>query len=163
MAMRGNQNHELVFNIDHARSRDAIRWVHTRITTEHPTFFQGFFLNAARVGENNHVQIYTEGRQLRILGYRLRITPNICNILYRDALRVVTERAEDSSREIEFINMTGTRVATIQHVFDFPDDAFQSSLGTELMIEDVFCIEIINEQGPNSVIMTLTMDYPPIY
>ena len=164
MARRGNQvDHELIFNVDNARSRDAIRWTHSRIIERHPTFFQGFFLNATRVGDTNHVQMYTEDRQLRILGYRLQRDPNICNLLYRDGMRVVTERPEDAGREIEIYNMAGTLVSTIQHVFDFPDDAFQTSLVTELMIEDIFCIEIINEQGPNTVIMTLAMDYPPIY
>ena len=157
------QRADLIFNVDNARSRDAIRWVHNRIITEYPTYFQGFFLNATRIGNNHHVQIYTEDRQLRILGYQLRLNPFLCNTLYENAQNVVTNRDEAASREIEFINTTGIHVSTITHVFDFPDIAFRTSLGTELMVDEVFQTEIFNDQGPNTIIMTLALDYPPIY
>ena len=164
LARRGQINlNDLVFNVDNARSRDAIRWTHNQIRTEHPTFFQGFFMNATRVGDNRHVQIYTERRQSRILGYRIRITPDITNVLFENAQSAVDQRAADGGREIEYLNMEGTLVAIVTVVWDFPDDQFQASLGTELMIEEIYRIEIFNEEGPNTVIMTLALDYPPIY
>ena len=154
---------DLVFNVDNARSRDAIRWTHNQIRQDHPSFFQGFFLNATRIGNNNHVQIYTERRQLRILGYRIRVNPEITNRLYTDAQAAVNQRTADGGREIEYLNVQGTRIAIITVVWDFPEDAFQNSLGTELMVDDIYHIEIFNENGPNTIIMTLALDYPPIY
>ena len=138
---------DLVFNVDNARSRDPIRWTHNQIRNDHPTFFQGFFLNATRVGDNNHVQIYTERRQLRILGYRIRVTPEITNRLYNDAQAAVDQRPADGGREIEYLTMQGARAAIVTVVWDFPDNAFQNSLGTELMVEDVYRIEIFNENA----------------
>lgn len=158
-----NNLDELFFVIDTARSRDAIRWAHNRIRTEYPTFRQGFFLNAVRVGDHHHVQLYSEDRQLRILGYRLTRNPNLCNILYNEAQTVVNERAEGAGREIEIMDITGQVVSNIIAVNDFPANAFQQSLGTELMIDEVIKIEIHNDQAPNTIIMTLALDYWPIY
>ena len=163
MQANNPQRGDLIFNVDNARSRDAIRWVHTRILTEYPTYFQGFFLNATRIGENHHVQIYTEDRQLRILGYRLNRDPYICTLLYENAQAVVDNREDAASREIEFVNPAGTHISTIHHVFDFSNEAFRTSLGTELMVDEVFRTEIFNDQGPNTIIITLALDYPPIY
>ena len=154
---------DLVFNIDNARSRDPIRWTHNQIRREHPTFFQGFFINATRIGATHHVQIYTELRQWRILGYRLRVTHDLGNLLFENAQAAVEQRDADGGREIEYLNMEGTRIAIVTVVWDFPADAFRTSLGAELLVEEIYKIEIFNEEGPNTIIMTLALDYPPIY
>ena len=135
----------------------------SKIRADHPTFFQGFFVNATRIGATHHVQIYTELRQWRILGYRLRVTHDLGNLLFENAQTAVDQRDADGGREIEYLNLEGTRVAVVTVVWDFPDNAFQTSLGTELMVEEIYKIEIFNEQGPNTIIMTLAIDYPPIY
>ena len=131
--------------------------------TEHLTFHQGFFLNAARIGEHQHVQLYSEDRQLRLLGYQLRLNPSLCNTLYTDAQTVVDNRPAKQDVEIEIFNLAGQQVSSIIVVNDFPNNAFQQSLGTDLMIDEIIKIEILNEQGPNTIIMTLALDYWPIY
>ena len=139
-----------------------IRWAHNFIRRRQPpTFFQGLFFNARRVNDHSFVQVYTERRQQNILWRNINRDTNIIAHLFNNANATVPQ--EGVVNDIEFVNLQGQRVATALTIWDFPDNAFNQALGTEFMVDFIIKIEIENDQEPNSVIMTLVIDYTPVY
>ena len=152
----------LQFHLDNVHARDPIRWTHNRIRNHFPTFYQGLFLGANRIGPVHNVQFYTERRQHQMLGFRLNRNPFVINDIYRDANAVV-QSGEGDRQEIEFINATGQQTAHVLVEWDVPEHAFNQSLGADLRVEMIVKIDIINDGQPNTTIMTLAVDWPPIY
>ena len=148
-----------VFNVDDVNGRDAIIWVHRRMFTEYYQWPQSLFWE---VQDNQYVQIYTERRQQLILSYRLHRNPGLYRQIYTLAEAVVNERADRQDDQMEFVNQQGERVSFITVYWDFPADALSQAMGAELAVQEIVQTEIVRENGPNAIIMTLMVDYTPI-
>ena len=153
----------LQYHIDGIHARDPIRWVHNNIRNNFRTFYQGLFLGASRLGPAQHVQFYSERRQHQMLGFRLNRNPFLINDIFRDASAVVDSGNADARHEIDFVNATGQRTGQVLVEWDVGDNAFEQSLGADLRVDRIYKIEIMNPVQPNTIIMTLIVDFPPIY
>ena len=163
------EDNSVEFYIDNVRSRDVIRWAHNHILDFNRTFFQSLFFNVRRINEHSHLQLYvTERRQQQMLWVHINRNPAIITQLFNAATAVVQSDPDVNGHEIEFVNADGVMVANAVTCWEAPRDAFlpilgAQSLGAELQVVYIIKIEIVNNPLPNNVIMTVIIDYPPIY
>ena len=150
------------FHLPENEGRDAIIWTHDHLYEGFPRLRQSLFWTIAEA-RLNFVQIYTEERQRQILGHRLLQDPWRCTSIFNIARRLVDERGDNAGHEIEFVDGHGHTVNHVISYWDVPRDAFQEDLGAELIVYAIVCITIIRPGQDNRTIMTLAVDYPPIY
>ena len=164
--MTRNQNRrpqrppEAELYVDDQNAQEAVRYVHQRMFDQYRPYPQSLFWQAQ---PNRFVQLYTERRQQQHISHRLITNPNIYTDIYNNAEAVVNERQNRQDDQMEFLNMQGQRVAFITMYWDFQNDAFNQALGSEFRVLEIVQIEVIRENEPNMIIMTLVLDYPPIY
>ena len=142
--------------------RDAVIWTHEHLFDGFPRLRQSLFwtTNENRI---NFVQIYTGDRQRQMLGYRLLQNPRLCRLIFETANRLVDNRGDDVGEEIDFVDGLGRPAAHVISYWDLPHGAFNEDLGAELIVQAIVRITIVRPGQENRVIMTLAVDYPPIY
>ena len=143
--------------------RDAIIWTHDHLFEGFPRLRQSLFWTTNE-NQLNFVQIYTGERQRQILGYRILQNPRLCSTIFETANRLVDERGADDGLEIDFVDgQTGRPVAHVVSYWDFPHGTFNEAMGAELVVQAIVRIIIVRDGQENRVVMTLAIDYPPIY
>ena len=149
-----------MFNVDAPAARDAIIWVHRYLFNWYSRFHQSLFFEAR---PNHFVQLYTERRQQQIISRRFHRDQTSYRQIYDLAHAVVSERLDRQDDQMEFLNQEGQRMGHVTIYWEFPSNAFEPGLGTELIVHEIVKIDLVRDNEPNVVIMTLALDYPPIY